>query len=248
MKTYTKEDPSSILQMFNQIAKRYDRANDVISFGLNRVWNRKLIKKLIINTESICILDLCCGTGDTSFSYLRKASKRCKACLVDFSSEMLECAKEKASRECFDVKHELHFLQSDVQSIALNNQQFDYATVAYGIRNVKDIKKCVQEVYRLLKPGGRFGILELTLPPNFIWNKMYGFYLNNILPSLGRWVTKDPDAYRYLCRSIQSFIEPTELLSILENAGFRETEKHLLLGGIATIFIGKKQNQGKEDV
>jgi demethylmenaquinone methyltransferase/2-methoxy-6-polyprenyl-1,4-benzoquinol methylase len=112
--------------------------------------------------------------------------------------------------------------------------------MAYGIRNVQDPKSCIHEVARLLKPGGRLGILELTRPSFPLLRLGHQFYLKTIIPFFGKWLTDNEDAYRYLCRSIQTFIEPQEIEKLLIEARFQKTKRIPLTGGIATLIVGTK--------
>lgn len=239
---YRKEEPSTIQTMFNSIAKRYDLANAVLSLQLHKRWNDLLIYHMIapqhFQTEQT-LIDLCCGTGDIAFHYLKTMPSPCQAYLVDFCSEMLACAKEKSSKFSL-AHHQVHYVESDVQALPFPNELADCTTLAYGIRNVKDPVRCIQEIYRVLKPGGRLGILELTRPSNRLLHAGHQLYLKTILPMLGKWLTNNKEAYQYLKESIHTFISPRELESILIEQGFTHLYRQSLAGGIATIIVGYK--------
>jgi demethylmenaquinone methyltransferase/2-methoxy-6-polyprenyl-1,4-benzoquinol methylase len=239
MPNYNKNEPDTIQHMFNSIASNYDKTNAVLSFQLHKRWNRQLIRHIQINSRPHHLLDLCCGTGDIALDYLKTSQLPCQAFLVDFCSNMLTCAKAKMEAHKFD-KHQVHYTQADVQSLPFSNATVDCATMAYGIRNVKDPAKSMQEVFRVLKPGGKFGILELTQPQNSILRLGHQFYLRTCLPILGKWLTSNQDAYQYLQSSIQSFIAPDKLEQIMRESSFIKTERIALMGGIATILIGTK--------
>lgn len=240
MTLYTKENPETIQLMFDTIAKRYDRGNAVISLGMHRLWNNQLIKKVMGNQEPDVFLDLCSGTGDIAFNFLKKTGKPTQTYLVDFSCEMLECAKIKALKHGFEKKHKLSYIQADVQKIPLPNEIASCATVAYGIRNVQNPSAMMQETFRVLKPGGQFAILELTRPTQAFLKFGHSIYLKTIIPLLGKWVSSDEQAYHYLQRSIEEFVTPSELEKQLIKSGFVETSCTPLFGGIATIIYGKK--------
>jgi demethylmenaquinone methyltransferase / 2-methoxy-6-polyprenyl-1,4-benzoquinol methylase len=239
MPDYNKNDPSTIQSMFNSIAKRYDLTNAVLSMQLHKRWNRILVNSLLSRTQGNVWLDLCSGTGDIAFQYLKTASHPCEVYFVDFCSGMLACAQSKVSTRCSSYHH-LHFIEADVQELPLQNNLSHYASMAYGIRNVKNPFICLKEVFRVLKPGGYFGVLELTQPENRFLKLGHHLYLRTALPLLGKWLTANEEAYQYLQNSIHTFIAPSELEKLFLKAGFIHTEKHSLSGGIATILIGQK--------
>lgn len=237
--TYKKEDPATIQNMFGTIAKQYDRTNAVLSFQMHHLWNRELNRKVIGTSYPVNILDLCCGTGEIGLNYLKNRTGSCEAFMLDFCAEMLECAKEKA-KTLHLSRHLIHYLQADAQEIPLPNSSIDCATMAYGIRNIKDPLKSAREVHRVLKEGGTFGILELTQPSNRVVRFGHSMYLQYALPVLGRFLTSNREAYSYLCNSIHTFIPPEKLVEVLESAGFRDIQRQPLTAGIATIITGKK--------
>ncbi|WP_075882846.1 bifunctional demethylmenaquinone methyltransferase/2-methoxy-6-polyprenyl-1,4-benzoquinol methylase UbiE [Candidatus Protochlamydia sp. W-9] len=239
MSTYNKNRPQTIQIMFNSIAKQYDRTNAVLSFCLHRRWNLELVKKVQSQQIPHTLLDLCAGTGDVAFSYLNQVSAPCQAYLVDFSSEMLACAEEKA-KSFGKTPHSFQYVLADVQRLPFSNQTMDCATMAYGIRNIHHPLQSLQETYRVLKPGGCLGILELTRPENKFLQIGHQLYLKTLLPLLGKWLTANENAYQYLRKSIHTFIPPGELEELVKTAGFINTSRYSLAGGIATIITGFK--------
>lgn len=239
MKTYHKNDPSSIQKMFGSIATKYDRANAILSLQMHKYWNAQLVKLIAAQPDVTPWLDLCCGTGDIAWTHLKKAKNPQAAILVDFCPEMLECAKTKASH-CDLQRHDITYIQADVQYLPLQDAQVSVATIAYGIRNVKTPIRCFQEVFRILKPQGVLGILELTTPSNPLIRMGHRFYLNIILPYLGKWITSNEEAYQYLCHSIQEFATPAHLEQQLYAAGFKKVVRKPLAFGIATILVAYK--------
>ena len=236
--TYSKENPESIQRMFGSIAKQYDRANGILSFQLHKRWNRALVDAVTAGTLQEPFFDLCCGTGDIALAYLDAYPKADNVTFIDFCPEMLACAKEKVHQR--GKNGSITYLQADVQEIPLPENSAKAATMAYGIRNVKDPKRCFREVHRLLSPGATFGILELTRPKHSVVRWGHHLYLKMLLPVLGRLVTSNKEAYSYLCNSIQDFIAPRDLQVQLEEAGFENVTLTSLSGGIATILIGQK--------
>jgi demethylmenaquinone methyltransferase/2-methoxy-6-polyprenyl-1,4-benzoquinol methylase len=239
MSTYNKNRPQTIQSMFNSIAKRYDRTNAVLSFYLHKQWNCELVKRVQSQQTSHTLLDLCAGTGDIAFHYLQQMKTPCQAYLVDFSSEMLACAEEKA-KYLSSTNHSIQYILADVQRLPLSNQTIDCATMAYGIRNIHHPLQALQETFRILKPGACLGILELTRPDNKFLRIGHQLYLKIVLPIVGKWLTANKDAYQYLRNSIHTFIPPQELEDLVKTAGFINTGRYPLAGGIATIITGFK--------
>lgn len=240
MSVYNKNDPETIQSMFDSIAASYDRTNAVLSFQMHKWWNRELIRHTILPYTPKTYLDLCCGTGEIAFTYLKQSKNPCNVYLLDFSDQMLQCAKRKAEKLRLDRIHNLSYLQENAQSIPLGDNSIDGATIAYGIRNVKEPIECFKEVYRVLRPEGTFGILELTQPNNAFLRFGHQLYLQTFVPMLGRYLTANEAAYQYLCNSIQEFIKPQHLHHLLIQSGFRQTGSLRLFGGIATILFAKK--------
>ena len=242
MSSYDKNDPDTIKLMFGSIAQHYDRTNAILSLKLHQYWNSSLVRQVLTSTKPSTFLDLCCGTGDIAYSYLSKTSAKTKAYMLDFCEEMLVLAKEKSEKMGLHHHHDLVFLQADAQNIPLKTSSVDCATISYGIRNIKTPSQCIKEAFRVLKPGGVFGILELTRPKNSLLHFFHKIYLTNILPLVGKFCTPNQKAYQYLCNSIHSFISPEELIKMMKEAGFQEIKSHSHLGGIATILLGKKSS------
>lgn len=239
-KIYSKDEPSTIREMFNHIAQRYDITNYLMSFSLHKRWNQRLIQKLLVTHQPLVLADLCCGTGDIALNYLKNCKSPSKGILIDFSPDMLEIAKKKSRR--FPVQHHtLQFIEADVQAIPLPDQSVDRATMAYGIRNVKEPLVCLKEVYRILKPGALFGILELTKPKNKILKQGHSLYLKTVVPFFGKLLTTNREAYNYLQNSIHHFVEADQLEILLREAGFNRITKEILTGGTATILIAYKE-------
>lgn len=241
MTLYNKNAPETIQAMFGSIAKSYDRTNALLSFQLHRLWNRRLVDAVIKGSNAAsCVADLCCGTGAIAFTWLKKAKPSQTAYLIDFCPEMLACAKFKADRLKLDAAHHLSYIQADVQALPLANDSIDCMTMAYGIRNVKTPLLCFQEAFRALKKGGTLGILELTEPRSAFLRFGHRLYLKAFLPTIGKLLTSDRQAYEYLSRSIGAFTKPEELAILLRQAGFGDIQITPLTGGIATLLIARK--------
>ncbi len=233
--SYDKTCPETIQSMFGSIASRYDLANAVLSLGTHAIWNRILVNALRKRNPAVH-LDLCCGTGAIGLLLARKHKRLRKLHLLDFSIPMLEVATARAMRQ--NVRHfAIH--PADAQDIPLPSNSVDTISIAYGIRNVQDIDKLAAELMRVLKPGGVVGILELTWPKNFLSR----FWLERVIPKLGKWLTGDGQAYCYLAESIKNFDPPHQLQLRLQKAKLVPLHPpRPLMQGAATLFmLGKGQ-------
>jgi demethylmenaquinone methyltransferase/2-methoxy-6-polyprenyl-1,4-benzoquinol methylase len=210
---------------FSSIHRHYDLTNHLLSLGLHRIWNKTLIQSV----SGKNLLDLCAGTGAIARLALQNGFDQ--VVLVDFCAQMLDIAKLK-------IKSNAQFIEADVEQVPLTFQ-FDAATMAYGIRNVENKHKALQEAHRLLKKGGKIGILELTTPKNKWVRQLHKFYLKCYLPLIGFLFTKNKKAYSYLATSILSF-DLKDIISLLENAGFKNIEIRQKTLGLATIVTAQK--------
>lgn len=234
--SYDKHNPQSIQEMFGSIAKRYDRANAVLSLNMHKYWNRKLINFAVTNTPGRNFLDLCSGTGDIAFGIAKACEFTPKICLLDFCAEMLEFAKQKEP-----VDDSLFtYIQGDAQDLPLENGTVDCITISYGIRNVKSPEKCIGECMRVLRKDGVLAILELTRPEHPFMRFGHQLYLKGILPIMGKLVAENKQAYEYLCSSIDNFVAPQELTKIMVDKGFNSVNAKPLTGGVATLLTGFK--------
>ena len=217
--------------LFNAIAKQYDRNNTVLSLGLHKKWNRALINA--VSPAGGTLLDLCAGTGAIALTALKTPKPPASAILVDFSAEMLAIAKRSAPANATCI-------EADVQHLPLEDTSVDAVTQAYGIRNVADPIQCAREVFRVLRPGGRWGILELTRPPNRLIAPFHGLYLRTLVPTLGRLLSSDKQAYSYLSSSIRHFVDPKTLAEQIETTGLRLASCQRLTLGTATLVVFEK--------
>jgi demethylmenaquinone methyltransferase/2-methoxy-6-polyprenyl-1,4-benzoquinol methylase len=240
MAIYSKSQPESLQALFASIAGSYDRTNAILSFRQHHRWNRALIAETIGDQGSGTLADLCCGTGAIALSWLRFSRQPKSAYLIDFCSEMLDYAKFKAEQMQLDATNTISYVRADVQQIPLDDCSVDFATMAYGIRNVESPERCFAETFRILKPGATFGILELTEPTNAFLHFGHRLYLRYLLPLVGKIATSNGDAYRYLSESITAFSKPQTISAQLRHCGFKDVRIVPLSGGIATLIIATR--------
>lgn len=229
------KDKRYIFQLFDSISRRYEAANHILSCFMDIRWRNKLSNK-IPSDKKLSILDLCCGSGSLTSAIL-KHCKKSKCTGIDFSESLLDLAKMESKR--FGFEKRVNFLKGDVVSLPFPDKTFDYVTVAFGIRNVYDLKKCFAQANRVLKGKGHFLILEFSMPKNFILKKAFILYLNYFVPFLGLCITGKKDAYDYLKESIKDF-SCLDVALTLKNSGFAEVSEESLFFGAISIYCASK--------
>lgn len=225
-----------VAHMFNNIARRYDFLNHFLSLGIDKIWRRKTINTLKGISESPVLLDVASGTGDLAITALKLKPQ--KIIGIDISEEMLHYGKVKLKKKGLDQIITLQ--KGDSENIQFQDHYFDGITVAFGVRNFENLNKGLQEMYRVLKPGGKLAVLEFSKPKSFPVKQIYNFYFNRILPFIGKMVSKDNSAYTYLPESVNQFPERKDFLKELEKVGFKDCNNRVLSFGIASIYSGLK--------
>ena len=232
-----KEDKKvSVESMFDSIAWRYDFLNHFLSFNFDRIWRRRAIKIISRSFVSPSVLDVATGTGDMAIEAMRLNPSRISG--IDISNKMLEIGRKKIVQKGLEGKIEL--IKGDSEKIPFNNDFFDVAMVAFGVRNFADPLKGLTEMKRVIRQGGMIMVLEFSKPKRFPFKPLYNFYFKNILPVFGRLFSKDKTAYSYLPDSVMRFPDNEEFLKLLVHAGFSDLKQVKLTGGVASIYTGFK--------
>jgi demethylmenaquinone methyltransferase/2-methoxy-6-polyprenyl-1,4-benzoquinol methylase len=224
-----------VAAMFNNISKRYDLLNHVLSLGIDVIWRKKAIN-LLQKDQPKLILDIATGTGDFAIEAL--ALHPDKVIGVDISQGMLEVGKKKIKKKKLD--HLIELQLGDSEKLLFPENNFDAVIVSFGARNFENLEKGLAEMYRVLKPGGKTIIIEFSKPEKFPMKQGYNFYFKYILPRIGKLVSKDNEAYTYLPESVQAFPYGNEFLGILKRVGFKNTKCKSLTFGISSIYVGEK--------
>jgi len=224
-------------KIFDNIYAKYDLLNRLLSFGQDIFW-RNRICKLPKKKENQVLLDLATGTGDILFSFLKKRQDIKFAMGLDMSINMLNIAKIKSIKKNFNKKSS--FIRGDANLIPLITEKVDFVTMAFGIRNITEPIIVLKDIKRVLKIGGKAIILEFSLPKSRIMKFFFLFYLRNIVPLVGRIVSGNKYAYRYLNETIEDFPYGKNFCNLMEDAGFSNISATPLTFGIATIYQGEK--------
>ncbi|RKH08141.1 MULTISPECIES: bifunctional demethylmenaquinone methyltransferase/2-methoxy-6-polyprenyl-1,4-benzoquinol methylase UbiE [Corallococcus] len=224
---------TEVRQMFSSIAPRYDVANEVLSFGVHRLWRRTAVK-LSQAKEGSQVLDCATGTGDLALAFKRKVGPTGRVVGTDFCPEMLESAPAKAAKAGLEVE----FQVQDAMALTLPDNSFDVASISFGIRNVDDPVKCLQEMARVVRPGGRVVVLEFGQPTG-PYGVLFRFYSKTVMPTVGGLLTGNRAAFQYLPRTAAAFPAGERFLSLMDQAGaYSERAAHPLLFGTAYVYVG----------
>lgn len=222
--------------MFDRIAPTYDRLNTILSFSFDKSWRKAVIRALDLHPGER-VLDIATGTGDMALLALKQAP--CRIIGIDLSHQMLVRAAAKADNGNHGGRYRL--IQGDAGLMPFPDATFNAAMVGFGIRNMDDIARLFAEVRRILKDGGRFSILEFSVPEHAPFKWFYLLYLLRVLPFVGGLVSGDFPAYRYLRDSVLGFPAPRVLESMMEKHGLRVIRSQALFGGIAHLYLTQKQ-------
>lgn len=223
-----------VQSMFGRVAHRYDLANHVLSFNIDRLWRRRTVRRVrdILMTPGARVLDLCCGTGDLMLAL--EAERRAGVFGSDFCHPMLMHARRKVRQRGF---HSTVF-EADALQLPVADASLDLVTVAFGFRNLANYRRGLEEMRRVLRPSGVAAILEFSQPPNALFGLLYGFYSHRILPVIGGLLSGARDAYAYLPDSVSKFPQPAQLAAEMRASGFAGVEFELMTGGVVALHLG----------
>ena len=233
MKTTILDKSKLVNSVFSKVYKKYDLMNDIMSFGIHRIWKKKSIEWINPQPNSK-LVDVASGTGDIAKLFSKKNNDTSDITCIEPNDDMLEEGKANL-KEFKNIK----WLKAQAEKLPLDDNTFDFYTISYGIRNVTDINKTLSEAFRVLKPGGRFMCLEFSKIDNEILNFLYQQY-SKAIPLVGKYVVGTAEPYEYLVRSINQFYTQDELLKLMSKNGFSNTEHRNLSNGVSAIHSGWK--------
>jgi len=231
------EKESKVASVFHSVAQQYDIMNDLMSFGVHRLWKRFTIDASGVRPGNK-VLDLAGGTGDLTAKFSQLVGREGKVILADINSSMLNVGRDKLRDR--GLVQNIEYVQANAQYLPFEDNTFDIITIAFGLRNVTDKDMALRSMYRVLKPGGRLLVLEFSKPEHELVNKAYDFYSFNILPKMGELVAKDGDSYQYLAESIRMHPDQETLKTMMDSAGFEQTSFKNLTGGVVALHKGYK--------
>ncbi len=224
-------------RMFDGIAPYYDFLNQLLSLGIDRIWRKRAIAQLHPERHQR-ILDVATGTADVAIQTVRQHPAVQHVRGMDLSERMLEIGRQKIARQ--QLTDTITLEQGDSENLSYPDNSYDAVTVAFGVRNFEHLERGLQEMHRVLKPGGKLVVLEFSRPTAFPFKQLFNFYFANVLPQIGRLQSKDPRAYKYLYESVQAFPDGEDFANILTRTGFNATEWIPLTLGVCTIYTGEK--------
>ena len=223
--------------MFDNIAPSYDRLNHIMSFNLDRSWRRRVMR-IVRRSKASKIMDIATGTGDLAIAMAKRVD-RTQILGVDLSEEMLAVARRKVQKQGLEERIMLE--KGDAENLAMvETGSIDAVTVAFGVRNFENLERGLSEIYRTLREGGKFVVLELSVPKNRLIRWFYAQYAHRILPGIGAMISKDKQAYVYLPESIDEFPAPERFVEILKSVGFKGVKRRKQSFGVAHIYEADK--------
>ena len=228
---------SMVAEVFSSVAGKYDIMNDVMSFGIHRIWKKIAMQHTGLKAGDRA-LDVAGGTGDLTIYLSRQVGPTGEVIISDINPAML--AEGRARLIDKGVAGNLQFVEANAEDLPFEDNSFNCITIAFGLRNVTDQNRALASMYRVLKPGGRLLVLEFSKPVAPGLNKLYDFYSFNILPKMGKLIADDEDSYRYLAESIRMHPDQNTLKDMMQQAGFERCTYHNMTGGIVALHKGFK--------
>ena len=232
------EKTKLVFSVFEKVAERYDLMNDLMTVGMHRAWKQAMIDKLCPprGARPWHLIDVAGGTGDIAFRALDRGGAGTQVTVCDINPHMLEVGQTRANEQGYADKTE--FICGDAETLPFPDRHFDAYSIALGIRNVTRIENGLRDAYRVLKPGGRFVVLEMSHMVTPELQKVYDFLSFNAIPPIGKMVTGDASPYQYLIESTRQFPKPEKFKSMIEAAGFERVQYQSLSGGIVALHSG----------
>ncbi|RZQ55536.1 bifunctional demethylmenaquinone methyltransferase/2-methoxy-6-polyprenyl-1,4-benzoquinol methylase UbiE [Pseudidiomarina tainanensis] len=231
------EKQNLVANVFNSVAQKYDVMNDLMSFGIHRLWKRYTIDCSGVRT-GMKVLDIAGGTGDLTAQFSRRVGPTGEVVLADINDAMLEVGRDKLRNR--GIVGNVRYVQANAEELPFADDSFDIITIAFGLRNVTDKQKALESMFRVLKPGGRLLVLEFSKPVQPLLNQAYDFYSFNVLPKMGQMVAGDADSYQYLAESIRMHPDQETLKGMMIKAGYDQVTYDNLTGGIVALHRGFK--------
>jgi demethylmenaquinone methyltransferase/2-methoxy-6-polyprenyl-1,4-benzoquinol methylase len=233
----TGEKQAMVADVFHSVAAKYDVMNDLMSFGVHRLWKRFTIDMSGVRPGNK-VLDLAGGTGDLTKKFSKIVGPSGTVVLADINSSMLEVGRERLTNQGYVGN--IEYVQANAQYLPFADNTFDIITIAFGLRNVTDKDEALRSMFRVLKPGGRLLVLEFSQTKNPLLKKAYDLYSFTALPLMGKLVTNDSESYKYLAESIRMHPDQETLKGMMEEAGFNRVSYHNMTGGMVALHRGIK--------
>lgn len=227
---------AQVEQMFDNISGKYDFLNHTLSMNIDKGWRKKTVKEISQNSPKV-ILDVATGTADLAIA-LNKIPSAEKIIGIDISQGMLDMGQVKLKD--LKLNDKITLQKADSENLPFEDNTFDAITVAFGVRNFETLELGLSEMLRVLKPGGIIGVLEFSQPQSFPFKQLYTFYFKNILPRLGKMISKDDSAYTYLPDSVGAFPYGDRFVEILNKVGYKNSRGKALTFGVASLYIATK--------
>ena len=231
------EKEQMVAGVFHSVAAKYDLMNDLMSFGIHRLWKRFAIDSAGLRPAQK-VLDLAGGTGDLTARFSRIVGERGEVVLADINDSMLKVGRDKLHN--LGLVDNIRYVQANAEALPFPDNHFDLITIGFGLRNVTDKEKALASMFRVLKPGGRLLVLEFSKPTSELMAKLYDLYSFHILPKMGKLVARDSDSYQYLAESIRMHPDQDTLKGMMETVGFESVDYFNLTQGVVALHRGYK--------
>ncbi|MBS1953957.1 MAG: bifunctional demethylmenaquinone methyltransferase/2-methoxy-6-polyprenyl-1,4-benzoquinol methylase UbiE [Cyanobacteria bacterium SZAS-4] len=237
------EKAEYVLRQFDRIAQKYDLTNDAISMGMHHAWKKRAVSELGLKPDGT-YLDVCCGTGDLTLRIAKNLSKNGKVFGLDFSPKMLAVAHQRLARHASETAAEITFKEGDALQLPFANGTFDGAIVSFGLRNVTDYQRGINEMTRVVKPGGKVINLDLGKSTVPLFCQLFAFYFRQIVPLIGHALQSDKQAYTYLPVSNSAYPNPQGISEIFKTAGLNDVKHISLALGSVALHVGTVSHAG----